>query len=104
MPNIFTLSPSPLPFLCLLSFLPTSPVSPFPSSEFPLPLFCPSLISSAPSSLSPSSLLCVSLPPLSLLLLLPLCHLLPQGEIWVGADNQEEATEWSQVLRDAGKV
>jgi hypothetical protein len=27
-----------------------------------------------------------------------------KGEIWLGADNQEERTEWGEVLRDAGKV
>ena len=37
----------------------------------------------------------------SLLLLPPS---LIQGEIWLGADNQEERTEWGDVLRDAGKV
>jgi hypothetical protein len=27
-----------------------------------------------------------------------------KGEIWLGADNQEDCREWAQVLRDAGKV
>ena len=27
-----------------------------------------------------------------------------QGEIWVGADNQEECMTWVKALKEAGKV
>ena len=75
-------------FLPLLSHIPppTLPFSLPPPflSLIPLPLFFP-------------------LPPPPPSLSLPL-FFSDQGEIWLGAENQEDCSEWVEVLRDAGKV